>query len=114
MNIQAKIEPEIQEVSQLEDIARWATDLADLKRKQVPWTSDNYLWSEWHFAKALSEFLTTDDSAGYFAEVCDNLGVNEDGEPVGNLGCAEADYRYDMERDSRAAESFIPAIGGAA
>jgi hypothetical protein len=89
-NVSARIaEREAQETANLERLSGALTDLIAARKSGA-----GKAWAEWHFYKAMSDWAATDDTADWFAEACDELGVDSEGYPIDadGLPLRDADY----------------------
>lgn len=82
-----RLQEELNASFKIKALAEAATHLAairleaDLKGQPLHPLSQKLLWAEWHFTKALADHHGEDiDNA--FQTACENLNVDEDGEPV--------------------------------
>lgn len=82
-NVRARIMArEARETSQLEAISEALSDLIGLRRLNLSPMNKNLLWAEWRYYKALNAWGASNDTDEWFAQACDELGVDADGEPA--------------------------------
>lgn len=83
-NIQA--DPELQK---LIDLQTALDRLVTVKGYGLKPMNSTLLWAEWHFRKADLALNGGEDCADAFQAACDNLDVNEDGNPTDEVVAAD-------------------------
>lgn len=104
-------EREVIEAQRLADLGAAASHLASVRRMSLKPMNQNLLWAEWEFAKALKAWDGDGLYDDMFAEACDNLDVDEDGEERPADPDDYGDYLYEQMRDRKLDEQWDREFG---
>jgi topoisomerase IA-like protein len=99
------------EAAALTALSEAAASLANIRRLNLKPMHQTALWAEWEFAKALKAWDGDGLFDDMFAEACDNLGVDEEGEEVPADPADYGDYLYEQMRDRKLDEQIDREMG---
>lgn len=78
---------EAAETAQLEQLYKDLGDLIEARKMAASPMVSNLLWAQFNFTKSLDAWAKGVPSDDLFEEVCSNLRVDEEGNPLNEHGC---------------------------